>query len=190
MILEDSAGTKTGKLLIIYYLKATRRRRTKRSHKFVYFPVKNNSFAHFTRAFFIFTFQFFQRLELTSFSVLVTKNLHFFLSMPNRPHQLHSDVLFKFDERGHNPALNSNLIQRDSSFLFSFPTYCSAFLSSNLTKRGSKPASNSNFHPGRFFLQVFTRLSEGKVRVEFSVSFFLCVHQQITVRSLTCMYDD
>ena len=57
-------------------LKQPRRRRQQERHKFAYLIVKNNSFARFARAVFIFdisqTFSFFPRREMTSFAVVRT----------------------------------------------------------------------------------------------------------------------
>ena len=53
-----------------------RRRRQQERHKFAYLTMKNNSFARFTRAVFIFdishTFSFFLRREMTCFAVVWT----------------------------------------------------------------------------------------------------------------------
>ena len=53
-----------------------RRQRQQERHKFAYLTVKNNRFARFARAFFIFghpqTFSFFLRREMTCFAVVRT----------------------------------------------------------------------------------------------------------------------
>ena len=57
-------------------IKQPRRRRQQERHKFAYLTMKNNSFARFARAVFIFdisqTFSFFLRREMTCFAVVWT----------------------------------------------------------------------------------------------------------------------
>ena len=61
-------------------LKTPRRRRQQERHKFTYLTMKNNSFARFARAFFIFrhfaAFSFFPRGEMTRFAVAWTIYAH------------------------------------------------------------------------------------------------------------------